>query len=170
MCGGDDRDPAVDGEVAGRDAEANGIVEDLDARARHGVDTRFAKGGEVVDVVEAEPGGAVGDVGRPERVQMQVRAGGFHDASQLEVGVGGQRIRDQALYAELGRAERPCVVDEFGQGLEGEGRAIRRVAVRSRRGRARSVALRSGALRSGAVRLVEVTLRLTTKLIASPTV
>ena len=128
MRGRDDRDPAVDREVAGRDPQPHRVVEDLDARARHGVDARFAQSREVVDVVEAEPGGAVGDVGRPERVQVQLGAGGLHDAGESQVGVGGQRIRDHALHAELGRAERPRVVDDFGQRLEGEGRAVRRVA------------------------------------------
>ena len=149
MRGGDPLDPAVDLEVARGDERAHALAQHLDAGARHGVDAGVAQRRERAVEPETAAIGEVPDVLRAVGVQVHARRRGLDRAGDGEVARGVFVGGEQALHAELGRAEVPGVGGDRADVVERE-----RVGLAGRRGRSP----------------LEVRLRLTTRLTASPTV
>ncbi len=131
MSGGDPLDPGVDLEIAGSHQGADALAQHLDAGAGHGVDARVAQRRQRAVEPEAAAIGEVSHVLRPVGVQVHARGRGLHGAGDGEIRLGLFVRGQQALHAELGRAEIPRIRRDRADILE---RELRRVVSRRSRG------------------------------------
>src|SRR3954447_1996534 len=107
----DDLQPGRRRQLALRQHPADVVVEDLRRRARHRVEPGLLCRDQELLERQSGAGGAVDDLHRAERVQVDARLPALHLAGQVEVGGAGQVGVDAALHADLGGTGGPRLVD-----------------------------------------------------------
>ena len=110
----DDLLPRVRGQLPLREEPPDVVVEDLRRRPGHRPEAVLLAGGEELPERDAHLRGAVEDLHRTERVDVDARDPALHGVQEVEIEGAGEIGVDPALHAHLARPLGPCLLGPVG--------------------------------------------------------